>query len=346
MPYPEQHRQFGVEGLFELPVLLLALALVSFGQPALAQTPEPGTQCPAKPSGEDVRRIAITLDDAPKAPGARGDWDRAKALIAALAEMEVTAAFFATTKGLQTVPDGHERLARYAAAGHLIANHTHTHPRLDDVTADAFLSDVVRSEEHLSGFANRRMWFRFPYLDQGRRDTGKRQRVREGLAKLGLVEGYVTVDTYDWHFDQRWSMAIAEGLSVDEAALERVYAAMVVDAAEHAHDLGSCWVEGPVVHVLLLHENDAAATFLPAAIDALRQAGWIIVDPDEAYLNPLPEPDVGTSFTGMGRLASLAWEAGARGAATFDHWSASAEGIDMRLTQNTAFATADGGQPR
>ena len=284
------------------------------------------------------RRIAVTFDDAPLGPKALGEWDRAGALIAALDEAEVQAAFFATTQGVENLPDGKARLRRYAEAGHLIANHTHTHPWLYRTEADAYLADVDEAERRLEGLPNRRAWFRFPFLDQGRRDADKRAAVRAGLAARGLADGYVTADTYDWHLETRWRRARRDGLPVDEAALERVYVAMVVDAAEHAHDLAGEWLGEQPVHVLLLHENDAAASFVGEAIRGLRAAGWTIVPPDEAYADPLPQAAVTTSFTGIGRVASLSWEAGARGAKAFDHWSASEDGIDEQLMAEGAIA--------
>lgn len=291
--------------------------------------------CAAHPAPTPERRIAITFDDAPLGPGPLDDWDRAGALVAALDEAGVQAAFFATTKGTET-PEGAARLRRYAEAGHRIANHTHTHPWLHRTGADAYLADIDAAEARLAGLPNRRAWFRHPFLDQGRGDADKRAAVRAGLAERGLIDGYVTADTYDWHLDRRWRRALRDGVPVDRAALEAAYAAMVVDAAEHAHGLAASTLDTQPVHVLLLHENDAAASFIGAGLAALREAGWVIVSPDEAYADPLPTPDVSVGFTGMGRVAALAWESGARGGAVFDHWSASEDGIDRRLADEGA----------
>jgi len=275
------------------------------------------------------RLIAITLDDAPLPAGPMGDWDRAEVLISGLDDSDVQVAFFATTQNFEKSADGKERVRRYGKAGHLIANHTHTHPWLHQTQAIEYLHDVAIAERLLDGLPNRRPWFRYPFLDQGRQDFDKREAVRNGLRELGLADAYVTADTYDWHFDRRWNEAIKAGKIVDETALEKVYVDMVLDAAEHAYGLAGSWLMRQPVHVLLLHENDSAASFLPAAIKALRANGWTIVEPDLAYENTLPQPR--TSFTGMGRVASLAQEAGARGAEVFDHWSASETGIDARL---------------
>ena len=313
--------------------LAAALACLS-GAPTTAQEAAPSLP-------ETERRIAITIDDAPLGPGAKGDWDRAGSLIKGLNTAGVQAVFFVTTDGFEEIEDGKSRIERYADTGHLIANHTHSHPWLYQVEADAFLSDIDRAEAHLEGLENRRPWFRYPFLDQGRRDTDKRQSVWDGLDARGLGDGYVTVDTYDWHLDRQWQKAIAEGTIVDEAVLSAVYAAMIVDAAEHAASLAETWLDSQPVHTLLLHENDAAASFLPAAIEGLRGAGWTIVAPDEAYAHTLPRPAVTTGFTGMGRVAALAWEKGARVADTFDHWSASETGIEERLASEDVFTAAD-----
>ena len=290
----------------------------------------------AEPAEVSDRYIAITLDDAPLGEGAKGNWDRAGALILGLAEAQVQAAFFATTGNFEKVHSGEERLRRYGEAGHLIANHTHSHQWLSETDALDYLADIDFAESKLEGLPNRRPWFRYPYLDQGRRDLSKRSVVRKGLSERGLIDGYVTVDTYYWHFDRRWNEAVNAGIVVDEERLEDVYVDMVVDAAAHAYALAEKWIGKQPVHVLLLHENDSAGVFLPSAIEGLRKAGWRIVGPDEAYLTPLKQPI--TSFTGMGRIASLAQEAGARGAEEFNHWSSSEEGIDKRLNFIAAFA--------
>lgn len=304
------------------------------GAPTTAQ--EAGASLP-----DIERRIAITIDDAPLGPGAKGDWDRAASLIEGLDTAGAQAVFFVTTDGFEELEDGKARVQRYAEAGHLIANHTHSHPWLYQVEAEAFLSDIDGAEAHLEGLENRRPWFRYPFLDQGRRDSDKRQSVWNGLDARGLGDGYVTVDTYDWHLDRQWQKAVREGANVDESALSDVYVAMIVDAAEHAALMAESWLDGQPVHTLLLHENDAAANFLPAAIEGLREAGWTIVTPDEAYARPLPRPAVTTGFTGMGRVAALAWEKGARGADAFDHWSSSEAGIEERLASEGVFTAAD-----
>jgi len=281
------------------------------------------------------KRIALTFDDAPRADGAyfSGD-ERAAALISALRSVDSPPVLqFVTTQGFDLYPGGRERIETYAAAGHLIANHSHTHPWLNKTDTEAYLADLDEAEERLKGIENLRPWFRFPFLDEGGRDVAKRDAVRAALAERGLMSGYVTIDTYDWHMERRFQAVVTANLEDKNLIPWReAYVAMVVDAAEHYERMAEAWLGRQPAQVLLLHENDLAALFIDDAISALREAGWEVISPDEAYDDPLAEQLPETTFSGMGRISALAFDGGARGAEVFDHWSADEQGIDDKLT--------------
>lgn len=159
-----------------------------------------------------LKRIALTFDDGPRGDGPmfRGD-DRVAALIEALIEAlsSVTtepATFFVKTSNLGR-PGGRQRIERYAQAGHLIANHTHSHNWLSRTDTREYIDDIATAEKLLAGFRNRRAWFRFPYLDEGR-PLAKREQVRTALRAMGLINGYVTVDNYDWYLERKWQDAV------------------------------------------------------------------------------------------------------------------------------------------
>jgi peptidoglycan/xylan/chitin deacetylase (PgdA/CDA1 family) len=285
------------------------------------------------------KRIALTFDDAPRGDGPvfTGE-ERAGALIAALEEAgAVPSAFFVTTGGFEQEPDGRERIARYAAAGHLIANHSKTHPWLHRTDLDAYLADLDAAEGDLEGFENRRPWFRFPFLDEGRGDLEKRDGMRAALAERKLLSGYVTIDTYDWHLATRFGQAMQAGRRIDTEAVGEVYTAMIVDAAEHYDRMALEHLGRRPAQVLLLHENDPAALFIAGAVAALEEKGWRIISPDEAFSDPIADVAPRTTFSGMGRISAIAHDQGARGREAFDHWSASEAGIDRKLEEAKAF---------
>lgn len=317
------------------PLLALAALLLS----ACAEAPGP---VPA-PATSDTKRIALTYDDAPLGDGPRFTGaERTAALIEQWDQAGTgPVAIFVTTQGMDA-PGGAERIAAYAAAGHLIANHSDTHQWGSRSETAAYIADLDAAEAKLAGLDNRRPWYRFPFLDEGGQgaensDGTKRDAYRAALAERGLISGYVTVDTYDWHLDRVWSRAVRNGRETDMDALSQLYADMVVDAANHYDGLALQVLGRRPAQVLLLHENDLAASFTVPMVEALRADGWTIIHPDEAFADPIAEQLPETLFSGMGRVAALAADAGLRDRGTLDHWSVSEIEIEARVESYEVF---------
>ena len=264
-------------------------------------------------SASSETRIAFTYDDGPRGDGAffSGE-ERTKVLIAALKAGGVDqAAFFITTKRL-----GDEtsiaRVRDYAAAGHVIANHSHEHQWLNRMSAEDYIADIDKAESLLEGFENRRAWFRFPYLNEGN-EIEKRDAVRAALAERGLMSGYVTVDTFDWHMESVVGAAKKSGECIDLAGVGEIYVDMLVAAAEHFHAMAKDAMQRAPAQVILLHENDLAAMFADDLARGLRASGWEIITADEAYKDEIAATLPQTLFAGNGRIAAFAYEAGFRG---------------------------------
>lgn len=260
------------------------------------------------------KRIALSFDDVPRAPGAFFTPDeRTGRLIAALDEAGVEqAAFFVTVGNLDQSfgKGGAERIAAYVAAGHVIANHSFAHTHLSRLTADQYLADIDRAEEWLEDRPGRRAWFRFPFLDKGRDDKAKRDAARAGLRVRGLINGHVTVEASDWNMETLTATAVKAGKSIDMDALRDLYVESHVQAAEFYDGLARRALGRSPAHVLLLHETDLAALFADDLVAALRDAGWTIISADEAYRDPISgsTPDVPSA---QGTLTEmLAWEKG------------------------------------
>jgi peptidoglycan-N-acetylglucosamine deacetylase len=282
--------------------------LLVFSSAVLALAALPSTAV----ADDAVKRIALTFDDVPRAPGSLyTPEERTRRLITALEEGGVEqAAFFVTTGNLEQFAGGEERIGRYVAAGHVIANHSHRHPHLSEISAEDYLADIDRARSWLAGREGLRPWFRFPYLDEGREHVDKRDAVRAGLAERGLANGSVTVDGYDWFYDDAVTKAITEGRVIDMEALGELFVESHLGAAEFFDDLARRTFGRSPVHIMLLHEADVTATFLPDLISALEYSGWTIVPVDLAFADPIAaiQPDVPRA---QGTLTELAaWESG------------------------------------
>ena len=254
--------------------LLLLLAILIAAVPAHAQ-----------------KRIALTFDDVPRERGAFLTHDeRTVKLIAALERARVEQAAFFVTAGFLEDSDrkgAEDRITAYVAAGHVLANHSYSHPYLSKTPAAEYLANLDRTEAWLKGRQGRRPWFRFPYLDEARTDKAKRDAVRAGLKARGLRNGYVTVDGADWHIEMLTQEAARAGKTMDMAALRDLYVRAHVEAANFNDALARRLLKRSPAHVLLLHETDIAALFIEDLVAALRRDGWEIVTADRAFSDPL-----------------------------------------------------------
>ena len=282
------------------------------------------------------KRIALSFDDAPRGDGpAFGGEERAARLIDALAAADTGPVVFFVTTSRVGKGGGGERVAAYAAAGHLIANHSHSHRWLKRTETDRYIADIDAAEKRLAGFENRRSWFRFPFLDEGT-PLEKRDAVRAALHERGLANGYVTVDNYDWYLEMKWQQAVDAGRSVDIDALRGVYVEMLLDAVVFYDGIATEYLGTSPAHMLLLHENDVAALFIGDLVAALRSRGWSIVSPDEAYADPIAGRVPQTLKTGQGRVAALAIEAGLD-PRTLTHLAIEESQIDALLAERRVF---------
>ena len=278
------------------PALLVALVLAMSGSLA----------------GEHDRRIALTFDDAPRSDGPfLTGAERTDKLIAALAEVGAYGSmFFVTTENLDARgADGVERLQKYTDAGHVLGNHSHDHMWLWKNEVDTYVADIDLASDKLAAFDNVTPYFRFPFLDEGR-EAQKRDAVRAALAERELINGYVTVDNYDWYMVTLASEARKAGHDVDMDALRDTYVELLVDAVEFYDAMAVETLGRSPAHVLLLHENDLAALFVDDLVRALQARGWTIVPALDAYKDPIAKYEPDTLFLGQGRIAAMAHEAG------------------------------------
>jgi peptidoglycan/xylan/chitin deacetylase (PgdA/CDA1 family) len=272
---------------------LLAIILFAFGQPA---TDRGQSKAGPAPVSVTDKRIAFSFDDVPRGAGAFLEPDeRPRLLLEALDTAGIDQAVFFINPGRITEYDNDAAdIAAYAAAGHVLANHTANHSKLSAVSAKAFLADVDAAEAWLKDKPNYRPWFRFPFLDEGRKNRAKRDAVRDGLKQRGLMNGYVTVDSSDWYLEEMANAAAKAGRLMDWNALRDLFVESYVQSANFSDDLARRTLGRAPVQMILLHETDLAALFVDDLAAALKADGWTIVTADEAYRDPIAnmEPDV------------------------------------------------------
>jgi peptidoglycan-N-acetylglucosamine deacetylase len=262
------------------------------------------------PHANAQKRIALSFDDVPRHQGAyMNPEERQTQLIGALKKAKVKqAVFFVNPGGLKGNDDG--RIMAYARAGHVIANHSFTHPRLSKVQTSDYISDIDKAELWLKGRKGYRPWFRFPYLDEGQADKQKRDDLRAALKQRGLRNGYVTAEASDWHIDGLTIAARQRGEILSPSGVRDIYVGWHVDAANFYNDLAVKTLGRSPAHVILLHETDLAALYIGDLVGALRKDGWQIITADKAYADPLAKAMPDTPSAQGSLIEAMAWEKG------------------------------------
>jgi len=257
-----------------------------------------------------AKEIALTFDDSPRF--AKGHFDgptRAKKLIEALKKANVEQVAFFTNSSFMD-EEGTQRIKSYTDAGHLIANHTHTHPDFNKTSLQDYKNDFDLAHQRLKDLPNFVKWFRFPYLREGN-DLEKRNGMRQHLKQNGYINAYITADFSDWHLEYLYQQALKEKKKVDMDGLRKLYVQNALNAANFYDELAQKYLKRSPKHIMLLHETDLAALFIGDLVQAFRSNGWTIITPTQGYTDDLLHFEMKEAMPyNPGRVSELAFERG------------------------------------
>lgn len=258
----------------------------------------------------EAKQIALSFDDSPRAAnGYLSGPDRAQMLVSALDKHKVEqVAFFSVSKGLDT--EGMQRLMTFSRAGHIIANHTHTHPDVNKTSLQSYLQNIDTAHQALSVFPTFRKWFRFPYLREGA-DRVTRDGIRDYLAQQGYLNAYITLNNYDWYLENLFQKAIKSDVVINMAAMEQFYVDIMMESIVYYDELANRLLKRSPKHVLLLHETDLSALFIGALVEELRRQNWEIIPIEEAYIDEISQFKLAKPLRfNPGRIGEIAIDGG------------------------------------
>lgn len=253
--------------------------------------------------------IALTFDDAPRSSGKYfSGTERANQLVKLLSKAGVSqVAFFCNSIRLDS--EGRERLLTYAKHGHVLANHSHSHPDIRSTAVSEYIKDIQEGHDQLSSLPTYQKWFRFPFLQEGANETD-RDTVRKYLKNQGYRNGYVTVDTYDWYMDVSLQKAVEKKRKIHTDRLCSAYVEILWDGIQFYDQIAQVVLKRSPKHVLLLHENDLAALCVGDLVEFVRKQGWKIISPAEAYSDPIASVEPKTLYLNQGQIAAIAKDKG------------------------------------
>jgi peptidoglycan/xylan/chitin deacetylase (PgdA/CDA1 family) len=252
-----------------------------------------------------AREIVLTFDDAPTPDSAlMTGQERTKRLIDALTAAKVPDALFFVKAG-HINGDTKKRLNQYVAAGFHLANHSYSHKSASELGTLDYPADVYKAHLLLKPFGNVLPYHRFPYLHYGK-DLPAIVSLQQSLTDLGYKDGYVTVDNFDWYISSLLTKAAEEKKTIDYGKARKFYVETLYQSIEFYDAIAQKSLGRSPQHVLLLHENDAAALFVGDLIAHLRAKGWKIISPQQAYQDPIARNFPNITFHKQGRVAAIA----------------------------------------
>ncbi len=233
-------------------------------------------------------KLSFTFDDGSTAdmPGYQfKQWNQL--LLDKLEENKVKSVFFVSGRG-KNDNKGKYLLQSWNDNGHLIANHTVTHPNYNhpNTTLEDFKKELRNNDSIINQYSNFTKLFRFPYLKEGETKE-KINGFRVFLESQGYKNGYVTIDASDWYINSRMLKRLHIDPHSDLSGFRDFYLKHIWERAMFYENLSYELTGRHINHTLLLHHNLASALFLTDLIDMFREKGWEVISAKEAFADPI-----------------------------------------------------------
>lgn len=193
------------------------------------QAPPAGAHASASSDEADTtRRVALTFDDGPSTTST-------DQILALMNKYGIKTTFFVVG---QMVENNGERSKAASDAGHLVQNHSFTHPEFSKLSADQMASEIDRTTAAMEALGlPAPVYFRPPYGD------GDGATLAGILDERGLTPVYWTIDSRDWELPD----------------VEQIHQNVLAD-------LQAQWDRSNLTNIVLFHDIQAHT---PAVVDLL-----------------------------------------------------------------------------
>ena len=255
------------------------------------------------------KRFSITMDDFNLNVERRQSiTERNEGILEAMAAHNHKGAGFVSGQWVNN-EKGRSVIQSWLDGGHVIANHTYTHPHANKLSVADYVADIEKNTAFLSGIEGTTpKLFRFPYLDEGG-TLEKRDALREYLRDNGYTNAAVTMDTMDWYIDGRMGDRLKENPDADLSGYRDYYLASALKLAEHYNALAADIGRAGTPHTLLVHHNELNGLFLGDLITHFKANGWELIDAKTTFTNDIFKVQPYTLNKGRSVLSVMEQEA-------------------------------------
>jgi cellulose synthase (UDP-forming) len=260
-----------------------------------------------RPAAATGFEVAVTFDDLPAhgplPPGSTREGLVEDAIATLKRHRIVGAVGFVNGGELQARPEHAAILTRWMAAGYTLGNHTLSHSDLHRMEIGRYLADVDENERTLSRFgeADAPKRFRYPYLHEG--DTpDKRRAVRTALRARGYEITQVTVDFFDWAWNEAYTRCVRANDAAGVEGLKQSFIRRALEALDWSERSARTLIGRPIKHVLLLHVGAFDVLMLDDLLATYERHGVRFVSVAAAMTDSIYGIDADGAGTGQGNL--------------------------------------------
>jgi peptidoglycan/xylan/chitin deacetylase (PgdA/CDA1 family) len=235
------------------------------------------------------RTVAITVDDLPYVgPDATARRDNRRQL-AAFRERHVPVTAFVIGGRI----DG-QILREWLRSGFDLANHSYTHPNMNELSIEQIEDEIARGEAALAPYlkeAGKKLeFFRFPMNHTGNTKE-KHDAVAAFLAKRGMAVATCTIENSDYLFNRAYIEARAKRDAARERKLRAEYLAFTAAETDFLAGVTKQVFGYEPPQVMLLHDNPLNADVIGEVLKQFEERGYRFVtlkaaQSDAAYKTP------------------------------------------------------------
>lgn len=248
-------------------------------------------------------KLAITVDDIPSSGEDSPHMSKkqiADKIISTLRAAKIPEVYgFVNGKLAANMLEHQEIIKQWKQAGFLIGSHTYSHLDYLNTSAVDFITDVEKNESTLIDFTDsikEIKVLRLPYMSEGETND-KRYALRSYLAKRSYRTAQVTIDFEDWAWLEPLNRCVKHKNDKKIQELKDRYLSFAKERYQLALKISELiWGNKEIKHILLIHFNSPAATWLGELLNELKQSGAQFISSKEAIFDSLYDED--TTYVG------------------------------------------------
>ena len=185
----------------------------------------------------------------------------------------------------KNIGHAYDLLGEWLNDGHQLGNLTYSHSDFREMGIEQFLKDIIAGndalETMLTGFGQKKRYFRFPFLHYGNTIKG-RQHIELYLDEHNITLVHASVVVEDYLYNLSLQKLGSQPDSVSEDIIGSEYVAHVLDRIEAAEQLSKKLFKRNCRQILQLRANRLNALVLDELLSAIESMGYEFVTVDKA----------------------------------------------------------------